>query len=105
MPTSVLCLDHDGTDLVFGCSDASIHIYSMKTWTLQRQLRGHTAGVLDISLNDDYIASSSKDCSIRIWDRKTGEVVKVLREHEGAVNALGLRGDRLLSAGGDTCLK
>lgn len=77
----------------------------MKTWTLQRRLLGHSAGVLDVSLGEHHIASSSKDCTMRIWDRKTGEVLKVLREHDGAVNALGLKGDQLLSAGGDNQLK
>lgn len=77
----------------------------MVSWKLVRRMLGHTGGVLDVSIGQKYIASSSKDCTIRIWDRDTGETLRILREHNGAVNALGLKGDRLISAGGDSCLK
>lgn len=105
MPASVLCLDYDGKELVFGSSDGCVYLFSMITWTQTRRLVGHIGGVLDVSLGTDYVVSSSKDCTIRIWSRHTGAHLRSLNDLGGAVNALGIKGDQMISAGGDNCLK
>ncbi|KAE9392641.1 WD40 repeat-like protein [Gymnopus androsaceus JB14] len=64
-------------------------------------LRGHTGGVLDLRVDDNWIVSCSKDTTIRVWNRKTLMPHRTLRGHEGPVNAVGMEDGRVVSASGD----
>ncbi|KIK55522.1 hypothetical protein GYMLUDRAFT_47734 [Collybiopsis luxurians FD-317 M1] len=64
-------------------------------------LRGHTGGVLDLRIDDNWIVSCSKDTTIRVWNRRTLEAHRILRGHEGPVNAVGMEDGRVVSASGD----
>ncbi|KAJ3559376.1 hypothetical protein NP233_g11276 [Leucocoprinus birnbaumii] len=64
-------------------------------------LKGHTGGVLDLRIDNQWIVSCSKDTVIRVWDRRTLTLHRMLRGHEGPVNAVGLQNDRVVSASGD----
>jgi len=66
-----------------------------------KQLRGHTGGVLDLKINEKWIASCSKDSTLALHSRETLELMYTLSGHDGPVNSIGLQGDQLLSASGD----
>jgi len=112
---SVLCLkfdkDWDVKDpdapgfMVTGSSD-----YSVMGWDLtaggtraeiKAVLKGHTGGVLDLRIDNEYIVSCSKDTLIRVWNRETFELHATLRGHQGPVNAVGLQSGKVVSASGD----
>lgn len=104
---SVLCLrvSLDMTFLVSGSSDATCLIWSLPDFVPQQRLVGHSGGVLDVCVVNNYIISSSRDATIRIWDRKGGQEVRRLVGHAGPVNALASHEGLVVSASGDTCLK
>ncbi|KAJ4001955.1 WD40-repeat-containing domain protein [Lentinula boryana] len=64
-------------------------------------LRGHSGGVLDLRVDDNWIVSCSKDTTIRVWNRRTLALHRTLRGHEGPVNAVGMEDGRVVSASGD----
>ncbi|KAJ4490343.1 nuclear distribution protein nudF [Lentinula aciculospora] len=64
-------------------------------------LRGHSGGVLDLKVDDNWIVSCSKDTTIRVWNRQTLTAHRILRGHEGPVNAVGMEDGRVVSASGD----
>ncbi|KAF5392664.1 hypothetical protein D9757_000935 [Collybiopsis confluens] len=64
-------------------------------------LHGHSGGVLDLRIDDNWIVSCSKDTTIRVWNRRTLAAHRVLRGHEGPVNAVGMEDGRVVSASGD----
>ncbi|KAG9313801.1 hypothetical protein JVU11DRAFT_6162 [Chiua virens] len=68
---------------------------------LRKILRGHSGGVLDLRMDENWIVSCSKDALMHVYDRKTLTLHTVLRGHEGPVNAVGLENGRLVSASGD----
>lgn len=103
---SVLCLrvSPDMSFIVSGSSDATCLIWSLPDFTPKQRLEGHTGGVLDVCVLDNYIVSSSRDTTIRVWDM-SGREVRRLVGHSGPVNALGSHEDRVVSASGDATIK
>lgn len=103
---SVLCLrvSPDMSFIVSGSSDATCLIWSLPDFTPKKRLEGHTGGVLDVCVLDNYIVSSSRDTTIRVWDM-SGREVRRLVGHSGPVNALGSHEDRVVSASGDATIK
>ncbi|EIW79559.1 WD40 repeat-like protein [Coniophora puteana RWD-64-598 SS2] len=55
---------------------------------VKQVLEDHSAGVLDLRMNERWIVSCSKDTLIHVYSRDTLELVHVLRGHEGPVNAI-----------------
>lgn len=103
---SVLCLQYDDEILVTGSSDFSAIVWSIKqNYRPLFQLRGHTAGVLDVAIDAHRIITCSKDTTIKIWNRHTGVLIKTLTGHQGPVNAVQVRSNLLASASGDGCSK
>ncbi|KAG6335174.1 hypothetical protein ID866_3918 [Astraeus odoratus] len=68
---------------------------------LRQVLRGHSAGVLDLKMDERWIVTCSKDALMNVYDRQTLELHTVLSGHEGPVNAVGLENGRVVSASGD----
>ncbi|KAI0074605.1 WD40 repeat-like protein [Panus rudis PR-1116 ss-1] len=102
--------------LVTGSSDCSVCVWDLLSCPVEDEdgvvelgvtaqlkcvLRGHTGGVLDLRIDDNWIISCSKDALIRVWNRKTLALHCTFTGHEGPVNALGLQGNRVVSASGD----
>ena len=103
---SILCLQFDKDIMVTGSSDHTCIIWEINDdYTPIKQLRHHTAGVLDVCFDDKHIVSCSKDASICLWDRLTGEFLRTLTGHRGPVNAVQLRGNLIVSASGDGIAK
>ncbi|KAF9078444.1 WD40-repeat-containing domain protein [Rhodocollybia butyracea] len=95
-----------------GSSDCTICVWDVyMAWSKSGQykvdarvrtvLRGHSGGVLDLRVDDDWIVSCSKDTTIRVWNRRTLTPHRTLRGHEGPVNAVGMEDGRVVSASGD----
>ncbi|KAJ3916798.1 nuclear distribution protein nudF [Lentinula edodes] len=96
-----------------GSSDCTICVWDVcLTWNIVEDeykvdayvstvLRGHSGGVLDLRVDNDWIVSCSKDTTIRVWNRQTLMAHRTLRGHEGPVNAVGMEDGRVVSASGD----
>ncbi|MCJ1351479.1 MAG: hypothetical protein MMC33_001463 [Icmadophila ericetorum] len=103
---SILCLQYDDAMMVTGSSDKTLIVWDITdNYRPVRQLRHHSAGVLDVCFNETYIISCSKDTTTCIWHRNTGELFRVLNGHRGPVNAVQLRGNLVVSASGDGLAK
>jgi F-box and WD-40 domain protein 1/11 len=103
---SILCLQYDEDIMVTGSSDHTAIVWSIReNYQPICRLRGHTAGVLDVCIDERYIVTCSKDASICVWDRGTCELIKKLTGHRGPVNAVQMRSNLLASASGDGMAK
>lgn len=104
---SILCLQYDHEIMVTGSSDHSCIVWDItgEEYVPKYRLRRHSAGVLDVCLDDKHIISCSKDATINVWDRATGDHIRELTGHRGPVNAVQLRGNLLVSASGDGIAK
>nr|CAG8536324.1 343_t:CDS:2 [Entrophospora candida] len=123
---SVYCIQFDEKKIVTGSRDKTIkfwdintgicfqtlHGHDLSVLCLQyndkimiMKLNGHSAGVLDICFDDNYIVSCSKDCTIKVWNVITGELKRTLYGHFGPVNAIQLKDNRIISASGDALIK
>jgi len=64
-------------------------------------MRGHTSGVLSVSIVGNRIVSGSEDGEVRIWDAESYECIKAERKHEGGVLTLAPCAERnLVFSGG-----
>lgn len=101
--------------MVSGSSDCSVIVWNIYSYPatddgdeefatvaeVRAILRGHTGGVLDLRIENNWIISCGKDASVLVWDRSTLALHRAFRGHEGPVNAVGVQGNRLASASGD----
>jgi F-box and WD-40 domain protein 1/11 len=103
---SILCLQYSDEILVTGSSDCTCIVWDIKAgYSPVRQLRHHTAGVLDVCFDTKHIVSCSKDTNICLWDQQTGDFLRKLSGHRGPVNAVQMRGTLVVSASGDGIAK
>ncbi|KAF2201832.1 WD40 repeat-like protein [Delitschia confertaspora ATCC 74209] len=104
---SILCLQYDDEIMVTGSSDHTCIVWDItgSEYKPLYRLRKHSAGVLDVCLDDKHIISCSKDLTINVWSRATGQHMQTLTGHRGPVNAVQLRGNLLVSASGDGVAK
>ena len=74
----------DVTQMVTGCSDGSIRVWSMSSGKEALVLEGHSAGVWGVAATPDgtRIVSCSQDEAVRVWNLHTGETLFVLEGHE-----------------------
>lgn len=94
---SVLCMDFDEKVLISGSSDSNVFIWDLtkiekgENPKVIKKLTEHTAGVLDVCMNERYIMTCSKDATCRVYDRNNDyETVLVYRGHGGPINAGGI---------------
>ncbi|KAG1873024.1 WD40 repeat-like protein [Suillus subalutaceus] len=95
--------------MVSGSSDCTVRVWDLYTKhrgsriraDVRAILRGHSGGVLDLRMDENWIVSCSKDALINVYSRSTLALHAVLQGHEGPVNAIGLEGGRVVSASGD----
>ncbi|KAG1737529.1 WD40-repeat-containing domain protein [Suillus paluster] len=95
--------------MVSGSSDCTVRVWDLYANHRGRRiradvravLRGHSGGVLDLRMDENWIVSCSKDALINVYSRSTLTLHAVLQGHEGPVNAIGLEGGRVVSASGD----
>ncbi|KAG1888355.1 WD40 repeat-like protein [Suillus subluteus] len=95
--------------MVSGSSDCTVRVWDLYTKhrgsriraDVRAILRGHSGGVLDLRMDENWIVSCSKDALINVYSRSTLTLHAVLQGHEGPVNAIGLEGGRVVSASGD----
>ncbi|KAG1903653.1 WD40 repeat-like protein [Suillus fuscotomentosus] len=95
--------------MVSGSSDCTVRVWDLYSKhrgsgiraDVRAILRGHSGGVLDLRMDENWIVSCSKDALINVYSRSTLTLHAVLRGHEGPVNAIGLEGGRVVSASGD----
>ncbi|KAG1752207.1 WD40 repeat-like protein [Suillus lakei] len=95
--------------MVSGSSDCTVRVWDLYAKNrgssiradVRAILRGHSGGVLDLRMDENWIVSCSKDALINVYCRSTLTLHAVLQGHEGPVNAIGLEGGRVVSASGD----
>jgi WD40 repeat protein len=73
-------------------------------WNCVDTWEGHIglfAAVTSLSLNSQWLASSSEDKTIRLWNLATGQTSHVLSEHQGFVEAVAFQpnSDNILASG------
>ncbi|ORX96152.1 WD40 repeat-like protein, partial [Basidiobolus meristosporus CBS 931.73] len=63
---------------------------SSRTWSIKKELTGHTSDVVDVSWSYDnkYLATSSLDKTVLIWDARTLEKIHCLSDHQGPVKGI-----------------
>ena len=85
----------DGTQIVTGGSDGTIHVWSMSSGEEVMVLEGHVKGVCGVVVTPDCnrIVSCSDDKTVRVWDVHTREVVVTFERHEGKVTEVAVTPD------------
>lgn len=89
-------------DLASGSYDTTIKVWNLANQTEKFTLKGHSDGVLALSMLDNgFLASSSADSTINIWNLTNGMVLNTLAGHIGRVYSLALLKNGYLASGGD----
>jgi molybdenum cofactor biosynthesis enzyme len=96
-------------DMIAGGSWKIIRIWDFITGTLIYKIEAHSSWILslEISLQEQIIASGSADTTIKIWNLENGQLRHNLSGHSSWVNALAITpdGKKLISASADYTLK
>lgn len=106
-PVNVIRFSHTGRFLASGSDDKVIALLELKSgvgqlsfgssdgpnienWKAVLSLRGHSAGITDLSWSpdDDLLASCSLDSTVIIWDAITGQLKHTLSEHTSFVKGV-----------------
>jgi WD40 repeat protein len=76
-------------DLVCGCFDGIIRIYSTTSWNLISTIT-HTSNspVNALTFQNGYLVSGADDAMIKIWDLSTGTLIRTLSQHNQPISAL-----------------
>lgn len=96
-----LAFSPDGQILAAGGNDGIVRLWNVRSGTLLRELRAHTAGVniIAFSPNGQTLASASWDGKAVLWKVRDGSQSGVL-SHNGAISSLAFNtNNRLVTAG------
>ena len=102
MPTS-LDIHPDGRTVITGLDDGTILLWDLETGEEIRRLKGHTAGVNDVTFSPDGTTaiSGGEDAVAILWDTATWSEITRLRGHSGAIRSVAFSPDgrRVVSGG------
>lgn len=87
-------------------SDFNIHLWDLRSNTLNRVLRGHSDDVEDfIFIDENYGASVSRDWRVLLWNLNTGAIEHVFLGHAQDVLSIGYLDGKLYTSGDDMTLR
>lgn len=74
----ITSVDFSGEYIASGSSDNTVKIWDIKTMALLVTLKGHSAGIVDLSFSPDggYLATSDGNNLLKIWDTGNWKCVK-----------------------------
>ncbi|KAI9204597.1 uncharacterized protein BJ171DRAFT_423950 [Polychytrium aggregatum] len=83
-PVASVRFSKDGQRLVSGALDATAKIWSVRAWTLEKDLKGHSHGIqcVDLSPDGGTACSVSDDGQIKLWDVLTGQLIATLASEQ-----------------------
>ena len=83
---STISFNYNGSQIASASFDAVIKIHGLKSNTLLKEFRGHSAFINDlIYLNHNQISTASSDGTVKIWDLKHG-LISTLRFNQGLLS-------------------
>ena len=78
------CMDYsaDGRRLVTGGGDGFVKVWDPETGRLERQIKGHSRGVIGVHFTPDHrrLISQGGDGAVRLWDPATGKELLTLTD-------------------------
>lgn len=90
---SVLGVEYDDRHLFSVSSDSTVIVWDLAVMqkglapTAIRRIRGHSAGVLDLAINTDWLLTCGKDYNVRVYDRRQDfRLIHIYAQHDGPVN-------------------
>lgn len=88
-------LSPDGTKIISGSGDNTVHIWDFMTDKYLQTLYGHTGSIYAVTCSPDgrLIVSGSEDKTIKIWDIADGHCLQTLRGHDAPVNSITITPD------------
>jgi WD40 repeat protein len=97
-----VALSPDGSHVVSGSSDSTVHIWNVATGESEAELKGHSDSVNSVVFSPDgsLVVSGSRDQTVRIWNVLTGECQAELKGHSNWVNSIVFSPDGSLVASG-----
>jgi WD40 repeat protein len=82
-----------------------LQVWNLNNNCLEAEFRGHTAEVLCLACDSDFVASGSKDKTIRVWNLRTGLQVTVFHGHKDFVYGVAMSGDIAASGSFDKTVR
>jgi predicted Ser/Thr protein kinase len=93
----------DGKFAVTCGGDSDVHVYSIPDGSY-RPLSGNSAGVKDIDLSGDLVASAGIDGVVRVW-KLDGTLVHAFHGHRAAVKGIAFTGRHVVSGAEDQMVR
>jgi WD40 repeat protein len=93
----------DGKFAVTGGGDSDVHVYSIPDGAY-RPLSGNAAGIKDIDVAGDLVASAGIDGVVRVW-KLDGTLVHTFHGHRSAVKGIAFAGSHVVSGAEDKMVR
>ncbi|KAG9001439.1 hypothetical protein FRB94_004754 [Tulasnella sp. JGI-2019a] len=101
----------DGTTIVLGSEDSTLHLWDAKTGAaIRKAMQGHTNSVRCVAVSPDgrTIVSGSEDSTLHLWDAKSGAAIgKAMQGHTDPVTCVAVSPDEttIVSGSDDSTLQ